>query len=112
MKIKLFHGTNNQNALSIIDNGFDFNKCGSNWGSTYGKGIYFTPNSKTAKAYSDDNTIIEITIDINPFYLTKDRSPNSKKKIKIPQNYNCIVSPNKDEYVLIEKFTPKSIRII
>ena len=82
MKTKLFHGTNNQNALSILDNGFDFNMCGSNWGSTYGKGIYFTPNLETAKAYSDDNTIIEVTIDINPFYLKKDKSPSSKKKNK------------------------------
>ena len=45
----LYHGTTIQNALSIMKFGFDINKSGENWGTTYGKGIYFSPNYETAE---------------------------------------------------------------
>tara|TARA_Y100000748_G_scaffold212280_1_gene178028 strand:- start:972 stop:1289 length:318 start_codon:yes stop_codon:yes gene_type:complete len=100
----LYHGTTFSNAISILKNGFDFNKVGSNYGSTYGKGIYFTPNYETAKFYSGENGIVlSMNIDIIPYHLKKDISPSSKKKIKIPKDkdYNCIISPNKDEYLIL-----------
>ena len=102
--MKLYHGTSSLNAISILKNGFDFNKVGSNYGITYGKGIYFTPNYETARFYAGENGIIlSMDVSITPYYLVKDISPNSKKKIKLPrdQDYNCIVSPNKDEYLIL-----------
>ena len=104
MIIKLYHGTSRINALSILKNGFDFNKTGSNWGNTYGKGIYFTPNYNTARFYATDNGIVlSFYLKIEPYHLTKDISPNSKKKIKFPQNknLNCIINPNGDEYLIL-----------
>ena len=108
MIIKLYHGTSSQNALSIMKNGFNFEKAGQNWGKTYGKGIYFTPNYETARFYAtEDGIILSFNIEIEPYYLTKFISPNSKKKLKLPvknQNnihYNCIVSPDKDEYLIL-----------
>lgn len=101
MKKQLFHGTSPASALSILKNGFDFSKCGSNWGSTYGQGIYFTPNYETAKFYAgEDGVVLTFTLNINPYYLTKDISPNQKRKFKLNKQYNTIVNPNKDEYVV------------
>ena len=100
----LYHGTSYENSLSIKMNGFDFNKVGSNYGKTYGRGIYFTPNYETAKFYAGDTGIVILTnAKITPHYLTRDVSPNSKKKIRIPNDkvYNCIVSPNNDEYLIL-----------
>ena len=99
----LYHGTSKKNALEILKNGFNFNKVGTNYGTTYGKGIYFTPNYKTAKFYAEEGIVISINLNIRPYYLKKDISPNSKKKIKLPKDkqYNCIVSPNKDEYLIL-----------
>lgn len=99
----LYHGTTIENALSILQNGFDFNKSGSNWGNTYGKGIYFTPNYETAKFYAQNNGIvISVNIETIEYHLNKMISPNSKRKIKIPNDkeYNCIVSLDKDEYLI------------
>ena len=45
----LYHGTTKENAINILKDGFDFEKSGSCWGNTYGKGIYFTPNYETAR---------------------------------------------------------------
>lgn len=100
----LYHGTSMSNAISILNNGFDFKKAGSNYGTTYGKGIYFTPNYKIARFYAGENGIVlSMDISIIAYYLVKDISPNSKKKIKLPQDkdYNCIVSPNKEEYLIL-----------
>ena len=102
--MKLYHGTSSQNAISILQNGFDFNKSGSNWGKTYGKGIYFTPNYDTARFYAETNGIVlSFDLKIEPYYLKKDISPSTKKKLTITNNktYNCIVSPNKDEYLVL-----------
>jgi len=100
----LYHGTSSSNVISILKNGFDFNKVGSNYGITYGKGIYFTPNYESALFYAGENGIVlSMNISIVPYYLVKDISPSSKKKIKLTrdEDYNCIVSPNKDEYLIL-----------
>tara|TARA_Y100000389_G_scaffold49909_1_gene45598 strand:- start:106 stop:417 length:312 start_codon:yes stop_codon:yes gene_type:complete len=98
----LYHGTSIENAISIMKNGFDFSKSGKNWGCTYGNGIYFTPNYKTAKFYAQsDGIVLSFNIDVIEFQLTKYVSPNSRKKPKIPENYNCLVSPDKDEYLIL-----------
>ena len=100
MKKILYHGTTSENALSILRNGFDLSKCGTNWGSTYGKGIYFTPYHDTAKVYAgDEGIVLSFILDIEPYYLEKDVSPSKKAKLRIPDGYNCLVNPNKDEYV-------------
>ena len=54
----LYHGTTMINALSILKNGFDINKAGENWGTTYGKGIYFSPNYETAQAFYLPNKVL------------------------------------------------------
>tara|TARA_B100000424_G_C22796794_1_gene427626 strand:- start:480 stop:803 length:324 start_codon:yes stop_codon:yes gene_type:complete len=101
---QLYHGTSKQNGLQILESGFDFKKSGSNWGNTYGKGIYFTPNYETAQFYAGkDGIVISRQLEIEAFYLKKDISPNSRKKIKVPNdiNYNCIVNPSGDEYLIL-----------
>lgn len=104
----LYHGTSLANALGILKNGFDFSKCGSNWGKTYGKGIYFTPNYDTAKFYAgDDGIVLSFEIYVVPYYLEKYYSPNNKKQIKYPEfnekgkKINVLVSPDNDEYLLL-----------
>lgn len=101
---KLYHGTSIQNGLDILKSGFDFEKSGSNWGNTYGKGIYFTPNYETARFYAgEDGIVISKELEIEVYYLKRDISPNSRKKIKMPDNgnYNCIVNPSGDEYLIL-----------
>jgi hypothetical protein len=98
----LYHGTSTSNALSIMKNGFDFLKAGSNWGKTYGKGIYFSPNYETARFYAgEDGIVLKFDIKINPLQLTKDYSPNSKKKLQIPKEINCLINKNHDEYIIL-----------
>lgn len=97
----LYHGTSVENAISILKNGFSFEKSGSNWGKTYGKGIYFTPNYDTARFYAgNEGMVLSIDIKINGFKLTKFLSPNDKKKIKVGEEFNCIISPDEDEYLV------------
>lgn len=106
----LYHGTTMINALSILKNGFDINKAGENWGTTYGKGIYFSPNYETAKFYANSDPkiagiVISITVDLNPYILKKDISPNQKKKFRLPKdkNYDSIINPNGDEVIIIDQ---------
>ena len=107
MKTTLYHGTSQANAMSILKNGFDFSKCGSNWGSTYGKGIYFTPNYDSAKFYAgEDGLVLSFELNVECYYLKKDISPSKKRKFKIPDGYNCLVNPNQDEYVLFSFISP------
>lgn len=102
MNIKLYHGTSIKNSLSILKSGFDFAKAGDNYGVTYGKGIYFTPDYDEAKFYTgNEGIVLSYDIKINPYYLTKDVSPSSRKKLKIPDGCNCVVSPNKKEYLIL-----------
>ena len=97
----LYHGTSEKNAINILNEGFNFELSGSCWGNTYGKGIYFSPNYETARFYAEnDGIVVSLNIEIKPFFLDKDISPSSKKKLKIDkEKYNCIVNPNKDEYL-------------
>mgnify|MGYP001961543983 CR=1 FL=1 len=109
----LYHGTSIENAISILKNGFDFELCGSNWGNTYGKGIYFTPNYMTARFYAGESGIIlsfnlNINLNINCYKLSNDYSPSikSKKMKKIIQyalsnNYDSIMNFNEDEIIII-----------
>ena len=107
MKKTLYHGTSQSNALSILKEGFDFSKCGSNWGSTYGKGIYFSPNYSEAKFYAgEDGIVLSFELDLECYYLEKDIRPSNKKKFKIPEYYNCLVNPSGSEYVLFSFISP------
>jgi hypothetical protein len=102
-KMKLYHGTSYDKALSILKNGFDFNRIGENWGTTYGKGIYLTPEYETAKFYAGDNGIVlGFTLDINPYKLLKDVRPNTRKKIVVPVEFDSIINPNEDEVVILK----------
>ena len=90
--VKLYHGTSVKNALSILQNGFDLGKAGENWGTTYGKGVYFTPNYETAKFYAgEDGVVLSLNLKINP---------------------STQYDPQDPPKVLGEKLTPKSYKII
>jgi len=98
----LYHGTSVINALSIMNNGFNLDKCGSNWGNTYGKGIYFTPNYETARFYAgNEGIVIKVNIKINGQQLKKYYSPNSKNKPKIEHGKNALISVDNDEYLVV-----------
>ena len=99
--MRLYHGTTTASAVSIMNSGFDLSRAGSNWGITYGRGIYFTPNYETARFYAGENGIvISVELDIKPYYLEKAVSASSKKRLKVPEGCNCLVSPDRDEYVV------------
>lgn len=107
MKKTLYHGTSQSNALSILKEGFDFSKCGCNWGSTYGKGIYFSPNYDDAQFYAGEHGIVlSFDLDLECYYLDKDISPSKKKKFKLPNGYNCLVNQSRDEYILFSFISP------
>ena len=106
----LYHGTSVENAISILQNGFDINRAGVNWGITYGKGIYFSPNYETAKFYANSDPenqgiVISITVNLNSYILKKDISPNQKRKFKLPKDkyYDSIINPNGDEVIIIDQ---------
>ena len=106
----LYHGTSIKNALLILKNGFDISKAGENWGTTYGKGLYFSPNYETALFYANSDKVnpgivISITLDLNPFMLKKDISPNQKRKFRLPKDkyYDSIINPNGDEVIIIDQ---------
>jgi len=121
----LYHGTSKLNALLIKNNGFSFEYCGKNWGSTYGKAIYLTNNYKEALFYANGNDINNgseevgeilkvFVFDINIIKLTKDYSPNDKKHIKeiktiisylkINTNKNCLLNLNENEFIFFKTF--------
>jgi hypothetical protein len=101
MKKTLYHGTTMANALSILKEGFDFNKCGCNWGSTYGKGIYFSSSYDEAQIYAgEDGMVLSFELDLECYYLNKDISPSKKVKFKLPDGYNCLVNQSGNEYIV------------
>ena len=52
-----------------------------NYGTTYGKGIYFSPNYETAKFYAGtDGIIISLNVDITPYYLNEIYHHHQKRK--------------------------------
>ena len=82
-----------------IKKGFDFELV-NHVRNTYGKGIYLHQIMRRKFYAENDGIVISLNIEIKPFFLTKDISPSSKK-IKIDkEKYNCIVNPNKDEYLI------------
>ena len=105
----LYHGTSNENAESIKRNGFSSEYSGQNWGSTYGKAIYFTNCYKTATCYAGQSGEV-LTVDIenvNYLKLDKDYSPNDKKHIReiksvimyviFNSTKNCLLNYNENE---------------
>jgi hypothetical protein len=113
MKTTLYHGTTMVTARSSLKNGFDFTKCGSNWGSTYGKGIYFSPNYDEAQFYADkDGMVLSFELELSCYYLKKDVSPSKKIDFKLPDGYNCLVNPNNDEYVVFSFISPLVSEVI
>jgi hypothetical protein len=53
--MKTYHGTDSKNLYSILKQGFDLKKSGINFGSTFGNGIYTTPNIPYASTYITNN---------------------------------------------------------
>lgn len=115
----LYHGTSKLNALLIKNNGFSFEYCGQNWGSTYGKAIYLTNKYNEALFYAngseDVGEILKVfVLDINIIKLTKDYSPNDKNHIKeikkiitylkINSNKNCLLNLNENEFIFFKTF--------
>ena len=110
--MKLYHGTSSEKALSILKFGFDFNKIGENWGTTYGKGIYLSPEYETANFYAgDDGIVLSFTLNIKPYRLTRDIKPNTKKKIVVPEEFDSIINLKGDEIVILksEVFKPHQL---
>lgn len=113
----LYHGTSKENADSIKINGFSLKYSGKNWGSTYGKAIYFTNCYKTAQSYAGEfGEVITLNIDdINYLKLDKDYSPSDKNHIrqikaiimyvKLNSNKNCLLNLNENEYIFFNNFT-------
>tara|TARA_A100001015_G_scaffold300172_1_gene385227 strand:- start:769 stop:1131 length:363 start_codon:yes stop_codon:yes gene_type:complete len=112
----LYHGTSKENAESIKRNEFSFEYIGKNWGSTYGKAIYFTNCYKTAKCYSGLSGVVLIVNIENIDYqkLHKDYSPNDKKHIRqiksiimnllINSSKNCLLNYYENEYIFFKTF--------
>lgn len=112
----LYHGTSKENVESIKRNGFSLENIGKNWGSTYGKAIYFTNCYKTAKCYAGPlGEVLTVNIEnVNYLKLNKDYSPNDKKHIReiksiiiyimFNSNKNCLLNYNENEYIFFGKF--------
>lgn len=110
--ITLYHGTSLSNMKNILENGFDKNKIGTGWGTTYGEGIYLSFNPKVANVYSNNsNVVLEVTIKYNPYRLLADYSPTTKKSRKsldklkkkiINEGYTCFISPNNEDIILFD----------
>ena len=76
--MKYYHGTTKENYNDILKHGFKKEKIGQGWGSTYGKGFYFTPHYDMATSYADSDEYIiciEISENTNLFPLPKRYSP-------------------------------------
>lgn len=98
----LYHGTSTTNALGILNKGFDTNKIGTNWGTTYGNGIYFTPRYETARVYAGDTGIVlSFIIDVSDYHvLVKFKNPSTRKNFE-RLNKKWIITPDNDEYILL-----------
>ena len=77
MYIKLYHGTSYENGNKIFqEKKLNMDLCGTQWGATYGVGIYLSPYLEEAKAYGE--CILEIDCEIEPIVLDKYYSPTNK----------------------------------
>lgn len=96
----LYHGTTIDSAVSILNNGFTFDHCGKNWGSTYGKGIYFTPNYETARCYAGaDGIVLSFDIEVTDYHmLPKLKCPSSKTP---KYSTKWLITPDFDEYIML-----------
>ena len=107
----IYHGTTIKNGSSILESGcFDSKKkIDKGWGSTYGEGIYFTPNEDEARVYGKDGILLKITLELKPFYLTRDYSPTNKghktalnkliKRLKRESDRNSLINIRGDEII-------------
>lgn len=114
-----YHGTSKDYAMNIKTNGFSWDYAGSQWGSTYGKAIYFTNNYKEAECYAGvDGEVLKVeVVNYNPLKLTKDYSPSSKKHVseirtiimycKLNSTKNCLVNIHNNEFIFFNKFDYK-----
>ena len=102
----VYHGTSSPDV--IIRDGFDLGKCGTGWGLTYGRGIYFAPTPEEACTYGN---VLECKINYKPFYLVKDYSVSSRKhrrelnklrELAIKQGKTCFVTKNKLEIIVFD----------
>lgn len=112
----LYHGTSKENVESIKRNGFSLEYCGKNWGSTYGKAIYFTNCYETAKCYATElGEVLKVKIqNVNYLKLNKDYSPTDKNHIreiksiimyiKFNSNKNSLLNSNENEYIFFKDF--------
>ena len=97
----LFHGTSVESALNILLKGFQFDHCGENWGSTYGKAIYFTPSYETARCYSGpEGIVLSFSMDTSDSYsLKKLLSPSSRTIIRTDKKW--LITPDLEEYIML-----------
>jgi len=119
--MKLYHGSSLENLQKIVKEGFSLEKIGSGWGTTYGDGIYFSFDSEVAMNYSDDKSYIEVEVDLKPFNLKKKYSPTNRndkrmlRKIKdniLSDGLNSFISSDKEEIILFDLNTIKSIKLL
>jgi len=105
----VYHGTTKENSNRIKKEGFCIHKCGTNWGNTYGKGIYFTKKIEDAQQYGD--SIIICDIEYKPYVLNRDYRPNNRKDrlelYKIQKwleksNYTCIENIHQSEIIIYD----------
>lgn len=97
----VYHGTDKDRAQSIQQNGFDSKFIGSNWGSTYGPGFYFSPNLQEAMCYGE--AIIECEINIqNPFKLNKLNRKITKELQRglWQRKYDALIDPTGNEVII------------
>ena len=107
----LYHGTTRDNGKNIIKHqSFNLDRTGENWGTTYGKGVYLTPNIEEAKKYGD--MILVIECEIKQYKLSQKYSPNDRKHKKTLKkiirkeieegDYDSLVTVDEDEYILFK----------
>lgn len=105
----LYHGTDIKHADNIISHGFDLTKCGTGFGTTFGNGIYLTPDINVAKCYG--NTILKIKIKdgikLHEIEKISPTSKHGKKKIKkiindkiINGDYNGFIANSGEEVII------------
>lgn len=105
----LYHGTTRDNGENIIkEQSFNLDRTGENWGVTYGKGVYLTPNLEEAKRYGD--MVLVVKCEIKEYKLNQRFSPNDKKHKKLLNKlirkeieegeYDSLVTLDEDEYIL------------
>jgi hypothetical protein len=100
----LYHGTDEKNIRSILDNDFSLNNTGTH-ATVYGKGIYFTNRLKYACRYSTDNphkkfiVISKVHVgDIVAGYNTLIRLPNMDSG----KTYDTAVNTTDNPYIFVK----------